>query len=59
MVQADFIHVRKFLSGVDYPATKEQLVQHAKKKGADEQTRGPSSASPTRSTRAPTASARS
>ncbi|GGK90516.1 hypothetical protein Sme01_53280 [Sphaerisporangium melleum] len=37
MTQVDFIHVQKFLSGVDYPATKEQLVEHAGKKGADEQ----------------------
>ncbi|GAA3796498.1 DUF2795 domain-containing protein [Sphaerisporangium flaviroseum] len=37
MTQVDFIHVQKFLSGVDYPATKEQLVEHAKKQGADKQ----------------------
>ncbi|MCW2877937.1 MAG: hypothetical protein JWQ95_2037 [Sphaerisporangium sp.] len=37
MTQVDFIHVQKFLSGVDYPATKEQLLEHAKRKGADEQ----------------------
>jgi hypothetical protein len=32
----DFIEVQKYLSGVDYPASKEQLVEHAKKKGAPE-----------------------
>ncbi|SEG79101.1 Protein of unknown function [Thermomonospora echinospora] len=37
MAQASFIEVQKFLSGVDYPASKEQLVQHAKSKGADKQ----------------------
>ncbi|MFC7381185.1 DUF2795 domain-containing protein [Sphaerisporangium rhizosphaerae] len=37
MTQVDFIHVQKFLSGVDYPASKEQLVEHAKSKNADEQ----------------------
>ncbi|MEU9884469.1 DUF2795 domain-containing protein [Sphaerisporangium sp. NPDC051011] len=37
MTQTDFIHVQKYLSGVDYPASKQQLVDHAKKKGADEQ----------------------
>ncbi|RCG25336.1 DUF2795 domain-containing protein [Sphaerisporangium album] len=37
MTQTDFIHVQKYLSGVDYPASKQELVEHAKKKGADEQ----------------------
>lgn len=32
----DFIEVQKYLSGMDYPASKEQLVEHAKKKGAPE-----------------------
>jgi hypothetical protein len=30
----DFIQVQKYLSGMSYPATKDQLVEHAKKKGA-------------------------
>ncbi|MFL6051635.1 MAG: DUF2795 domain-containing protein [Actinoallomurus sp.] len=30
----DFIEVQKYLSGMDYPASKEQLIEHAKKKGA-------------------------
>jgi hypothetical protein len=32
----DFIDVQKYLSGMNYPASKEQLVEHAKKKGAPE-----------------------
>jgi Protein of unknown function (DUF2795) len=30
----DFIDVQKYLSGMDYPATKDQLLEHAKGKGA-------------------------
>jgi hypothetical protein len=30
----DFIEVQKALSGVDYPASKDQLIEHATKKGA-------------------------
>jgi hypothetical protein len=30
----DFIEVQKYLSGMDYPATKQELLEHAKKKGA-------------------------
>jgi hypothetical protein len=37
MAQASFIEVQRFLAGIDYPATKEQLIEHAKGKGADEQ----------------------
>ncbi|MEV7971382.1 DUF2795 domain-containing protein [Sphaerisporangium sp. NPDC088356] len=37
MTQVDFIHVQKYLSGVDYPATREQLLEHAKRQGADKQ----------------------
>jgi hypothetical protein len=33
----DFIEVQKYLSGMDYPASKEQLVEHAKSKGASEE----------------------
>ncbi|HEV2778890.1 MAG TPA: DUF2795 domain-containing protein [Actinophytocola sp.] len=29
--------MQKFLSGVDYPASREDLVEHARKKGADEE----------------------
>jgi len=35
MAQAEFIKVQKYLSGVDYPASKEELVEHARKKRAD------------------------
>jgi Protein of unknown function (DUF2795) len=33
----DFIEIQKYLSGVDYPASKEKLVEHAKSKGASEE----------------------
>jgi hypothetical protein len=36
MAKANPIQVQKFLSGMDYPANKEELVDHAKSKGADE-----------------------
>ena len=36
MTKANPIQVQKFLSGMDYPATKEEIVDHAKSKGADE-----------------------
>ncbi|MEO3813703.1 DUF2795 domain-containing protein [Sphaerisporangium sp. B11E5] len=36
MATAEFIHVQKYLSGVDYPATKEQLLEHAERQKADE-----------------------
>jgi hypothetical protein len=29
------IDIQKALSGLDYPASKEQIVQHAEKNGAD------------------------
>lgn len=35
MAQADFIAVQKALGGISYPATKEQLVKHAREHGAD------------------------
>ncbi|MCW2887331.1 MAG: hypothetical protein QOE54_6481 [Streptosporangiaceae bacterium] len=35
MAQAEFVKVQKYLSGVDYPASKDQLVEHAKQKSAD------------------------
>jgi hypothetical protein len=35
MAQAEFIKVQKFLSGVHYPATKQQLMDHAREKKAD------------------------
>jgi hypothetical protein len=30
------IQLQKFLKGVDYPASKDELVRHAKENGADE-----------------------
>lgn len=34
MAQPEFIEVQKYLAGVSYPATKEELVEHAKGHGA-------------------------
>lgn len=36
MAQPEFIKVQKFLGGVSYPASKDQLVEHARGKNADE-----------------------
>ena len=36
MAKVNPIQLQKHLKGVDYPASKEQLVQHARKQGADE-----------------------
>jgi hypothetical protein len=36
MAKANPIQVQKFLSGMDYPAGKDELVDHAKKQGADD-----------------------
>jgi hypothetical protein len=33
--QAEFIKIQKFLGGVHYPATKQQLMDHARGKKAD------------------------
>jgi hypothetical protein len=35
--QADFIQVQKALSGMNYPASKQQLIEHARGKRADQQ----------------------
>jgi hypothetical protein len=37
MARADFIKVQKFLSGVDYPVDKARLIEHARAKGADDE----------------------
>jgi hypothetical protein len=37
MPLADFIKVQKFLGGIHYPATKQQLIEHARKNNADEE----------------------
>ncbi|SCY30755.1 Protein of unknown function [Nitrosospira sp. Nl5] len=36
MAKANPIQVQKFLSGMDYPADKDDIVKHAKSKGADD-----------------------
>lgn len=36
MAKVNPIQLQKHLKGVDYPASKEQLVQHAQKQGADD-----------------------
>ena len=36
MAHANPIQIQKYLKGVDYPATKEQLIENARKLGADE-----------------------
>ena len=35
MAQAEFIKVQKSLGGISYPATKDQLVEHARSQHAD------------------------
>lgn len=36
MAKVNPIQVQKFLGGMDYPATKDEIVKHAESKGADE-----------------------
>lgn len=36
MAKINPIQLQKHLKGVDYPATKEELIEHAKHNGADE-----------------------
>ncbi len=36
MAKVNPIQVQKFLGGMDYPANKDEIVKHAKSKGADE-----------------------
>jgi hypothetical protein len=31
------VQVQKFLGGIDYPTSKEQLINHAKQQGADQE----------------------
>jgi hypothetical protein len=35
MAQAEPIKVQKFLAGVDYPASKQDLIEHARQHNAD------------------------
>lgn len=36
MAKVNPIQVQKYLSGVDYPASKQELIKHAEQQGADE-----------------------
>jgi len=36
MASSSPIEIQKYLGGIDYPATKDKLVEHARSKGADE-----------------------
>jgi hypothetical protein len=36
MSRPEFIEVQKYLAGIDYPATKEQLIEHAQSRGASQ-----------------------
>jgi uncharacterized protein DUF2795 len=38
MAHPDFIEAQKYLSGMDYPAGKQEIVEHARSRGADEET---------------------
>ena len=40
MAKVNPIQVQKFLGGMDYPANKDEIVKHAKSKGADENVMG-------------------
>jgi hypothetical protein len=37
MALADFIKVQKFLGGIHYPATKQELIEHARGNRADDE----------------------
>ncbi len=37
MANPDFIEAQRFLSGVDYPASKQELVEHARRQGAGDE----------------------
>ncbi len=39
MAKVNPIQAQKFLKGMDYPASKDDLVKHAEKQGADENVR--------------------
>lgn len=36
MAKANPVQIQKHLKGVDYPANKQDLIQHAQRQGADE-----------------------
>ncbi|MEH1967394.1 MULTISPECIES: DUF2795 domain-containing protein [unclassified Nostoc] len=37
MAKANPVEIQKHLKGVDYPANKQDLIQHARKQGADQE----------------------
>ncbi|WP_071191385.1 DUF2795 domain-containing protein [Trichormus sp. NMC-1] len=37
MAKANPVELQKHLKGVDYPANKEELIEHAREQGADKQ----------------------
>jgi hypothetical protein len=39
MVTVNPVQIQKFLKGVDYPASKDDLIRHAEKEGADQNVR--------------------
>jgi uncharacterized protein DUF2795 len=39
VARASPIQMQKYLSGMDYPASKDEVVKHARGKGADEEVR--------------------
>ncbi len=39
MAKVNPVQVQKFLGGLDYPASKQDLIKHAEQKGADENVR--------------------
>lgn len=49
------IRIQKFLSGVDYPSGRDELVEHARSPGADEPVMAALSALPDRSFDSPNA----
>lgn len=36
MAKANPVQIQKHLKGVDYPASKQELIQHAQQQGADQ-----------------------
>jgi hypothetical protein len=36
MAKANPVQIQKNLKGIDYPASKQELIQHAQRQGADE-----------------------
>ena len=53
MAKVNPVQVQKFLGGLDYPASKEDLIKHAQQKGADEHVRSTLERLPDRNYEAP------